>query len=57
MIPTFEYIEATTIKPHSNHTINFNNTLHNKLFFIQYTPDGTMQQQWYPIQIDTPSEK
>ena len=57
MIPTFEYIEATTIKPHSNHTINFINTLHNKLFFIQYTPDGTMQQQWYPIQIDIPSEK
>ena len=40
-IYTIEYIEATTLKPHSTHTINFNDTLHNKLFFIQYTPDGT----------------
>ena len=57
LIPTIESIEATTLRPHSSHTINFNNTLHNKLFFIQYNPDGIMQCRWYPIQIDIPSTK
>ena len=51
-IPTIKYIESTTLKPHSSHTINFNNNLHNKIFFIQYTPDGKIQLRWYPIQID-----
>ena len=38
-IPTINSIEANTRKDQSSHTINFNNTLHNQLFFIQYTPD------------------
>ena len=29
-IPTIKYVEATTIKPHSSQTINFNTILHNK---------------------------
>ena len=57
MIPTIEYIEATALKQQSSHIINFNDIIHNKLFFIQYTPDGTMQRRWYPIQINTPSTK
>ena len=56
-ICTIEYIAATTLKPHSYHTINFNNTLHKKIFFVQYISDGTIQRQWYPIQIDIPSTK
>ena len=56
-IPTIKYIEYTTLKPHSYHTINLNNTLHNKLLFTKYTPDGTVQHQWYPIQIDIPYTK
>ena len=55
--PTIEYIETTTLKPHSSHTINFNNTLHNKLFLIKYTSEGTMKRQWYPVKIDIHSTK
>ena len=56
-IPAIKYIEATTIKPYSSHKINPNNTLQNKLFFVQYTPDITMQRWWHPIKIDIPSGK
>ena len=42
-IPTINSIETNTLKDRSSHTINFNNTLHNQLFFNQCTPDGTMQ--------------
>ena len=56
-IPSIEYIEATTIKPQSFHTMIFHNILHNKSFSIQYNPDGKMHRQWYPIQIDIPSTK
>ena len=46
-IPTIKYIEATTLKPHSSHTINFNNTLHKKYYSsnipqtVQRNADGT----------------
>ena len=42
-IPTINSIEATTIKQHSSHIINFNISLHKKILLIQYTPDGIMQ--------------
>ena len=29
--------------------------LHDKLFFVQYNPEGTMRRLWYVVQIDMPS--
>ena len=50
----FEETEDTITPCYS--ASDFNN-LSNSLFFIQYTPEGTMRRRWYLIQVDIVSTK
>ena len=51
-IPEPEIQRHTT---ESTNTLQINDTLHAKIFFIQYTPENTFKRRWYLIQIDIPS--